>query len=141
MWPPTAFFGSLSFAKLLPARHLSYLGTSLRYPLQTMWPPTAFFRSLSIAKRLPARHLSYLGTSLCYPLQTMWPPTAFFRSLSFAKLLPARRSFIFVIRKTPTVPNGTAHAARLVSAGQFAEVHCRATEQFHARVCLFCKIS
>ena len=43
--------------------------------------------------------------------------------------------------KIPTVPgpnctedarrchNGIAHAARLVSAGQYADVHCRATEQ------------
>ena len=34
-------------------------------------------------------------------------------------------------------PNGIAHAARLVSARQYADVHCRATEQFHARACLF----
>ena len=34
-------------------------------------------------------------------------------------------------------PNGIAHAARLVSAGQYADVHCRATEQFHARACFF----
>ena len=35
------------------------------------------------------------------------------------------------------LPNGIAHAARLVSAGQYADVHCRATEQFHTRACLF----
>ena len=34
-------------------------------------------------------------------------------------------------------PNGIVHAGRLVSAGQYADVHCRATEQFHAIACLF----
>ena len=33
-------------------------------------------------------------------------------------------------------PNGTAHAVRFVSAGQYADVHCGATEQFHAKACL-----
>ena len=68
--------------------------------------------------------------------------SASFRSPSFAKRLPARRSFIF--GKSPMVsgpdctedtrrcPNGIAHAARLLAD---ADVHCRATEQFHARVC------
>ena len=37
-------------------------------------------------------------------------------------------------------PNGIAHAARLVSDGQYADVICRATEQFHARICFFGKI-
>ena len=30
-------------------------------------------------------------------------------------------------------PNGIAHAARLVSAGQYADMHCHATEQCHWR--------
>ena len=38
-------------------------------------------------------------------------------------------------------PNGIAHAARLVSAEQYADVYCRATEKFHVRACLFGKIS
>ena len=38
-------------------------------------------------------------------------------------------------------PNGIAHAARIVSAGQYADVHFRATEQFHAEACLFGKIT
>ena len=37
-------------------------------------------------------------------------------------------------------PNGIAHAERLVFAVQYADKHCRATEQFHARACLFGKI-
>ena len=37
-------------------------------------------------------------------------------------------------------PTGIAHAARLVSAGQYADMHCRVTEQSHARACLFGKI-
>ena len=53
--------------------------------------------------------------------------------------------------KSPTVPgpdctedarschNGIAHSARLVSAAQYADVHCRVTEQFHARSCLIVK--
>ena len=56
-------------------------------------------------------------------------------------------------RKRPTVPgpdctedvlrcpNRIAHAARLLSAGQYADVHCRVTKQFHARACLFGKIT
>ena len=55
--------------------------------------------------------------------------------------------------KSPTVPgpdctedaqicsNGIAHAARLVSAGQYADVQCRATEQLHAKAYLFGKIT
>ena len=38
-------------------------------------------------------------------------------------------------------PNGIAYAARLVSASQYADVHCHATEQFHARGCLFGEIT
>ena len=38
-------------------------------------------------------------------------------------------------------PNGSPHAARVVSAGQYADLHCRATEQFHAWARLFCKIT
>ena len=34
-----------------------------------------------------------------------------------------------------------SHPARLVSAGKYADVHCHATEQFHARSCLFSKIT
>ena len=37
-------------------------------------------------------------------------------------------------------PNAIFHAARLVSAGQYAYMHCRATELFHMRACLFGKI-
>ena len=37
--------------------------------------------------------------------------------------------------------NGISHTAMLVSAGQYADVHCRATEQFHARACLYGKIT
>ena len=60
---------------------------------------------------------------------------------------------ILETEKSPTVPgpdctedarrcpNGISHAARLVSAGQYADVHCRATEQFHATACLFGKIT
>ena len=60
---------------------------------------------------------------------------ASFRSSSFAKRFPPRRSFILDTGKSPTVPsldcmedarrcpNGIAHAARLVSAGQYADVH------------------
>ena len=33
--------------------------------------------------------------------------------------------------------NGIAHAARLVSAGHYVDVHCRTAEQLHARACLF----
>ena len=59
-----------------------------------------------------------------------------FRSSSFAKRLPARCSIIFETGKSPTVPgpdcteharrcpNGIAHAARLVSTGQYAHVRC-----------------
>ena len=38
-------------------------------------------------------------------------------------------------------PTGIAHAAMLVSARQYVDVHCRATEQFHARACLFGKLT
>ena len=55
--------------------------------------------------------------------------------------------------KSPTLPspdytedarrfsNGIAHAARLVTAGQYADVQGRATEQYHSRACLFGKIT
>ena len=78
---------------------------------------------------------------------------ASFLSSSFAKRLPARCSFILETGKSPTVPgpdctevtqrcrNGIAHAARLLSAGQCSDVHCRATKQFHARAFLFYKIT
>ena len=79
--------------------------------------------------------------------------TAFFRSSSIAKRLPATCPVILEIGKSPTVPdpdcnedarrcpNGIVHAVSLVSAGQYADVHCCATEQFHARACLFGKIT
>ena len=38
-------------------------------------------------------------------------------------------------------PIGIAHAARLMSAGQYADEHCRGTEQFNSRACLFGKIT
>ena len=62
------------------------------------------------------------------------------KSSLFAKRLPATFSILWH-RKSPSVtgpdctedsrscPNGTAHAERLVSAGQYAEVHCPITEQ------------
>ena len=63
------------------------------------------------------------------------------RSSSFVKRLPAWCApSLLGIGKYPTVPgpdctedarrcpNGIGHAARLVSAGQYEDVHCRATE-------------
>ena len=91
--------------------------------------------------------------SLFIPCGHLVIQPASFRSSSFVKFLPASCSFIFGNRKSPTVPGpdctedaqrcpkGIAHAARLVSAGQYPDVHCCATEQFHVRTCLFSKIT
>ena len=38
-------------------------------------------------------------------------------------------------------PNGITHAARVVSTGQYADMHCHTTEQFHSKACLFGKIT
>ena len=79
--------------------------------------------------------------------------TASFRSSPFAKRLLTRCSFIFGNRKKSDgarsglyggcskMSQWNCYAARLVSAGQYADVHCRATEQFHARACLFGKMT
>ena len=77
---------------------------------------------------------------------------ASFRSSSFVKRLAARSSFIFENRKKSDGLRSGLYgrcskmcqcicAARFLSVGQYADVHCRATEQFHARACLFGKIT
>ena len=114
------------------------------------------FIYFSTCSSLTIRHIAYLDTNFLYtlfiPCGRLVIQPASFRSLSFAKPLPARCSFIFGNRKSQTVPgpdytedarrcsNGIVHAARLVSAGQYADVYCRATEKFHARACPFGKI-
>ena len=107
---------------------------------------------------LTLRHLSYLGTSFVYtlviPCGRLVIQLVSFRSSSFVKRLPAKCSFIFGNRKKPRrceartvrrmledVPMELLTTTRLVSAGQYADVHCRATEQFHARSCLFGKVT
>ena len=85
--------------------------------------------------------------SLFIPCGRLVIQTASFRSSSFAERLPAK-CFILETVKSLTVPgpdctedarrcpNGIAHSARFVSAGQYADVHCRAAEQSHAWACL-----
>ena len=106
---------------------------------------------------LTLKYLLYLDTCLCIPSThhvaagystSILKVFIFFRSV-YQKGVP---SFLKT-GKSPTVPgpdctedvrrcrNGIAHATRLVSDGQYADVHCRATEQFHARTCLFGKIT
>ena len=67
----------------------------------------------------------------------MWLPTEFFRRSSFVKRYQQGDPSFLETGKSPTVPcpdctenarrcpNGIAHATRLVSAGQYADVHCR----------------
>ena len=88
-----------------------------------------------------------------YPRHTIWPPTVF-KSSSSAKRLPARCSFIFANRKNSDVARSELYAGcskmsqwncsrskTCVCRAVCGDVHCRATEQFHARACLFSKIS
>ena len=64
------------------------------------------------------------------------------RALSINRTIPRER---LTLRRSCIArrrcSNGIAHAARLVYVRQYADVHCRATEQFHARACLFAKIT
>ena len=77
----------------------------------------------------------------------MWPPGYSTHILQFFIICEAFTSkdapSFLETGKCPTVPgpdgtknaricpSGIAHAARLVSAGQYVDVHYRATEQFH----------
>ena len=83
----------------------------------------------------------------------MWPP-GYSTSISQVFIIYEQCAPSFLeTEKSPAVPgpdytedarrcpSGTALAARFVSAEQYADVHCRATEQFHARACPFGKIN
>ena len=59
--------------------------------------------------------------------------------LHFWKQKNVRRCQVLTTEDARRCPNGFAHVARLVSTRQYADVHCRETEQFHARACLFAK--
>ena len=104
--------------------------------------------------------LSYLGTSLCIPSSyhvAAWLLNKHHSGLSglhhLRNVYQRAGSFIFGNGLSPTVPgtdwteyarrcpNGIANEARLVSAGQYADVHCCATEQLHARACRFGNIT
>ena len=82
-----------------------------------------------------------------YLLHTMWPP-GYSTSILQVIICEAFTSKVLLhfwsgpdcTENARRCPNGIGHAGRLVSAGQYADVHCRATEQFHARACLFGEI-
>ena len=103
---------------------------------------------------LTLRYL-YLGTSLCVPslyhvaicLFNQHPSGLHhLRSVyqqgapSFLETGKVRRCQVRTTEDPRRCPNEIAHAARLVCR-QYADVHCRATEQFHTRACLFGKIT
>ena len=101
----------------------------------------------SIKSPLTLRHLSCLGTSLCIPYSYHVAASLFNQHPSghhdLRSVYQQGAPSVLETGKSPTVPgrnctedariypNGIVHAAKLVSAGQYADVHCRATEQFH----------
>ena len=103
---------------------------------------------------LTLRHLSYLGTSLCIPSSYHVAARLFNQHpsrLHLRRVYQQGGPSFLETGKCQTVPgpdctedarrypNGIAHVARLVSAGQYADVHCCATEPFHESACLFGK--
>ena len=75
---------------------------------------------------------------------------ASFRSSSSVKHLPTRCSFIFGNRKKFDDARSGQYVGcskmsqcnfSFVSAGQYTNMHCRTTEQFHARACFFGKLT
>ena len=91
-----------------------------------------------------------------YPLNAMWPPSLLNQhpsGLHHLQSVYQQDTLFLETGKSTTVSdsdstedarrclNGIANAARPVSAGQHADLHCHATEQVHARACFFGNIT
>ena len=114
-------------------------------------------KAASDSRLLPRLIYKWLCTFVYY--STMWPPGYPTRSqqrssgLHHLRRVNQQGAPFLETGKSSTMPgpdcmedawrcpNGIADAARFLSAGQYADVHCRATEKFHARACLFGKIT
>ena len=98
------------------------------------------------------RHL-YLGTSLCIHSPYHVAADRILQIFIICEAFTSKVLHFLETVRSPTVPgldstedalrrpNGIFQEARLVSAGQYEDVNCIAKEQFHARACLFGKIT